>query len=365
MKKMSTGNQAVALAVKESDVEVVAAYPITPQTEVVETIASMVEKNTMKCAYIRVESEHSALAACIGASASGARAFTATSSHGLLYMHEMIHWAAGARLPIVMANINRAVGPAWNIWAEHTDALSQRDTGWMQFYAATVQEVYDTVLMSYKLAEKVYLPAMVNLDGFILSHSIQPLDITDTGDFIPPIDMPHALNTDDPVTYGNLTTPADYYKFRHMIHTAMQRADKEARSIEKEFAERFGRQYGPVMEYRTDDAEIVILGMGTLARETEVAVDLLRKEGIKAGSIRIRQFRPFPKLDLDGKKVIVFDRDYSFGAGGILAQEIRMRNDVPIYNVIAGLGGQDVSYNTIADIVRKSKDEGEFWLGVD
>ena len=365
MKKMATGNQSVALAVKEADVELVAAYPITPQTEVVETIASFVETKKMKASYIRVESEHSAMAACIGASASGARAFTATSSHGLLYMHEMIHWAAGARLPIVMANINRAVGPAWNIWAEHTDSLSQRDTGWMQFYAATVQEVYDTVLMSYKLAEKVNLPCMVNLDGFILSHAIQPLEVTSPGDFIPPIDLPHALDTKNPMSYGNLTGPNDYFKFRRAMHDAMKEADVECRSIEKEFAERFGRKYSPLMEYRTEDADTVIVGMGTMAREAEVAVDLLRKEGINAGSIRVRQFRPFPKLDLEGKKVIVLDRDCSFGAGGILAQEIRFHNDVPIYNIIAGLGGQDVRFEVIADLVKKAKPEGEFWLGVD
>ena len=365
MKKMATGNQAVAFAVKESDVEVIAAYPITPQTEVVETIASFVETKKMDASYIRVESEHSAMAACIGATASGARSFTATSSHGLLYMHEMIHWAAGARLPIVMANVNRAVGPAWNIWAEHTDSLSQRDTGWMQFYAATVQEVYDTVIMSYKLAEKVNLPAMVCLDGFILSHAIQPLEITPPGDFLPPINLPHALDTKNPMSYGNLTAANDYFKFRHGMHMAMQQANKEARTIENEFAQRFDRKYGPVMEYRTDDADTAIVGMGTMAREAEMAVDLLRKEGIKAGSIRIRQFRPFPKLNLENKKVIVFDRDYSFGAGGILAQEIRFHNDVPVYNVIAGLGGQDVSFNMIADIVRRAKAEGEFWLGVD
>jgi pyruvate ferredoxin oxidoreductase alpha subunit len=365
MKKMATGNQAAAFAVKESSVEVVAAYPITPQTEVVETIASFVETKKMDASYIRVESEHSAMAACIGASSTGARAFTATSSHGLLYMHEMLHWAAGARLPIVMANMNRAVGPAWNIWAEHTDSLSQRDTGWMQFYASTVQEVYDTVLMSYRLAEKVYLPAMVCLDGFILSHAIQPLDITAPGDFIPPIDLPHALDTKKPMSYGNLTGPGDYFKFRRAIHDAMKQADKECRSVEKEFAERFGRKYGPVMEYRTEDADTVIVGMGTMAREAEVAVDMLRKEGMKAGSIRVRQFRPFPRLDLENKKVIVLDRDCSFGAGGILAQEVRFHNDVPVYNVIAGLGGQDVRFEVIADIVRKAKPEGEFWLGVD
>ncbi len=365
MKKMATGNQAAALAVKESDVEVVAAYPITPQTEVVETIASFVETKQMKASYIRVESEHSALAACIGASASGARAFTATSSHGLLYMHEMIHWAAGARLPIVMANINRAVGPAWNIWAEHTDSLSQRDTGWLQFYAATVQEVYDTVLMSYRLAEKVNLPVMVCMDGFILSHAIQPLEITQPGDFIPPIDIPHALDTNDPMSYGNLTAQNDYFKFRRAMHDAQKEANVECRYIEKEFAERFGRKYGPAEEYRTEDADTVIVGMGTMAREAEVAVDLLRQEGMKAGSIRVRQFRPFPKLNLEGKKVIVLDRDCSFGAGGILAQEIRFHHDVPVYNIIAGIGGQDVRYETIADLVKKAKSQGEFWLGVD
>ncbi|WP_424356602.1 pyruvate ferredoxin oxidoreductase [Methanocella sp. MCL-LM] len=366
MKKMATGNQAVAYGVKECDVEVIAAYPITPQTEVVETVANFVETGKMDAAYIRVESEHSALAACIGASATGARAFTATSSHGLLYMHEMIHWAAGARLPIVMANVNRAVGPAWNIWAEHTDALSQRDTGWMQFYAATVQEVYDSTIMAYKLAESVYLPCMVNLDGFILSHAIQPLDITDTGDFLPEIDMPHAIDTDNPMSYGNLTGPADYYKFRRMMKDDMELAGKLSREIEAEFAERFGRKYSDVMEYRADDAEVLIVGMGTIAREAEMAVDLLRKEGVKAGAVRVRQFRPFPDLSiLEGKRIVVLDRDYSPGAGGILAQEIRFRHDVKIFNLIAGLGGQDVSYKDIAAVVRKAKPEGEVWLGVD
>lgn len=364
-RKMATGNQAAAFAVRQAGVEVVAAYPITPQTEIVETIAGFVESGQMDASYIRVESEHSALAACIGASASGARAFTATSSHGLLYMHEMIHWAAGARLPIVMVNVNRAVGPAWNIWAEHTDSLSQRDTGWMQFYAATVQEVYDTVLMSFRLAEKVDLPAMVCMDGFILSHAIQPLEVTPPGDFIPPINVPHALDTERPMSYGNLTGPGDYFKFRRAINDAMRAADGECRAIERDFAARFGRKYGPAMEYRTGDADTVVIGMGTMAREAEVAVDALRGEGVKAGSIRIRQFRPFPKLDLEGKKVVVLDRDYSFGAGGILAQEIRFHHDVPVYSVIAGLGGQDVRYGTIAELVRRAKPEGEFWLGVD
>ncbi|HMK48237.1 MAG TPA: pyruvate ferredoxin oxidoreductase [Methanocella sp.] len=365
MRRMATGNQAVAYSVKECGVEVIAAYPITPQTEVVETVANFVETGKMDASYIRVESEHSALAACIGASATGTRTFTATSSQGLLYMSEMIHWAAGARLPIVMANINRSLGPAWNIWAEHTDALSQRDAGWIQFYASTVQEVYDTVIMAYKLAESVYLPCMVNLDGFILSHAVQPLELTEIGDFLPEINLPHAIDTGNPMTYGNLTGPADYFKFRRMIKDDMELAGKLSAEIEREFSELFGRNYHSTMEYRTEDAEMVIIGMGTIAREAEMAVDMLRKEGIKAGSIRVRQFRPFPHLDIEGKRVVVLDRDYSPGAGGILAQEIRFKHNVPVFNVIAGVGGQDVTYADIAAAARNAKVEGEMWLGVE
>jgi pyruvate ferredoxin oxidoreductase alpha subunit len=177
--------------------------------------------------------------------------------------------------------------------------------------------------------------------------------------------MPHALDTNEPMSYGNLTAQNDYFKFRRAMHDAQKEANVECRSIEKEFAERFGRKYGPTEEYRTEDADTVIVGLGTMAREAEVAVDLLRKQGVKAGSIRVRQFRPFPKLNIGGKKVIVLDRDCSFGAGGILAQEIRFHHDVPVYNIIAGIGGQDVRYETIAELVKKAKPQGEFWLGVD
>ena len=188
MKKIATGNKAVAEAVKQAKPEVIAAYPITPQTEIVEQIAEFVSSGELASRYIPVESEHSAMAACIGASITGVRTFTATSSHGLLYMHEMTNWAAGARLPIVMANVNRSIGPGWNIWAEHTDSLQERDTGWLQVYVSTVQEAYDATLMAFRIAEHndVLLPVMVNLDGFSLSHIMQPLDTVELGDFIPP-----------------------------------------------------------------------------------------------------------------------------------------------------------------------------------
>jgi len=304
MKKIATGNKAVAEAVKQAKPSVVAAYPITPQTEIVETIADYVTSGQLASRYIPVESEHSAMAACIGASITGVRTFTATSSHGLLYMHEMTNWAAGARLPVVMANVNRAIGPGWNIWAEHTDALQERDTGWLQVYVATVQEAYDATLMAFRIAEHndVLLPVMVNLDGFSLSHIMQPLDTVEPGDFIPPIHLPHAIDPKNPTSYGGLTGPNDHFRFRWDIERSMRDSVKVIEETEKEFAKRFGRSYGFTDDYRCEDADVILIAMGTFGKEAEVAIDLLRKEGIKAGSMRIRWFRPFPKLELAGKR---------------------------------------------------------------
>ena len=366
MKKIATGNKAVAEAVKQALPNVVAAYPITPQTEIVETIADYVTSGQMKSRYIPVESEHSAMAACIGASITGVRTFTATSAHGLLYMHEMTNWAAGARLPIVMANVNRSLGPGWNIWAEHTDAMQERDTGWLQVYVSTVQETYDTTLMAFRIAEHndVLLPVMVNLDGFSLSHIMQPLDTVEPGDFIPPIHLPHAIDTKNPTGYGGLTGPDQHFRFRWEIEHSMRNAMKVIAATEKAFADRFGRNYGPTENYRCEDADVVLIAMGTFGKEAEVAIDILRKEGIKAGSMRLRWFRPFPKLDLAGKEVVVIDRDYSFGYGGIVAHEIMAKNQCKVYSVIAGLGGQEVTYDDMAEFVRTRRMGTEFWFGV-
>lgn len=366
MKKIATGNKAVAEAVKQALPTVVAAYPITPQTEIVEQIAEFVSSGELKSRYIAVESEHSAMAACIGASITGIRTFTATSSHGLLYMHEMTNWAAGARLPIVMANVNRSLGPGWNIWAEHTDALQERDTGWLQVYVSTVQEAYDATLMAFRIAEHndVLLPVMVNLDGFLLSHIMQPLDTVDLGDFISPIHLPHAIDVENPAGYGCLTGPDQQFRFRWDIERSIRDSVKVIEETEREFAKRFGRSYGYTEDYQCADAEVVIVAMGTLGKEAEVAVDLLRKEGIKAGSMRLRWLRPFPKLDLKGKQVVVIDRDYSFGRGGILATEIVAQTREPVFSVIAGLGGQEVTYEDIAGFVRQRRIGEEFWFGV-
>ena len=366
MKEIATGNKAIAKAVKQAKPEVVAAYPITPQTEIVETIADFVTSGQMKSRYIPVESEHSAMAACIGASITGVRTFTATSAHGLLYMHEMTNWAAGARLPIVMANVNRSLGPGWNIWAEHTDAMQERDTGWLQVYVSTVQEAYDTTLMAFRIAEHndVLLPVMVNLDGFVLSHIMQPLDTVEPGDFIPPIHLPHAIDVKNPTGYGGLTGPDQHFKFRWDIERSIRDSEKVIAETEADFAKRFGRKYGPVEEYRCEDADVILIAMGTLGKEAEVAIDILRKEGIKAGSMRLRWFRPFPKLNLKGKEVVVIDRDYSFGYGGIVAHEIMAKCHCDVYSVIAGLGGQEVTYDDIAEFVRKRRIGTEFWFGV-
>jgi pyruvate ferredoxin oxidoreductase alpha subunit len=366
MKKIATGNKAVAEAVKQVVPGVIAAYPITPQTEIVEQIAEFVTGGELKSRYIAVESEHSAMAACIGASITGTRTFTATSSHGLLYMHEMTNWAAGARLPIVMANVNRSLGPGWNIWAEHTDAMQERDTGWLQVYVSTVQEAYDATLMAFRIAEHndVLLPVMVNLDGFLLSHIMQPLDTVDPGDFIPPLSLPHAIDVENPAGYGGLTGPDQQFKFRWDIERSMRDSVKVIAETEKAFGKRFGRTYGFTEDYQCADAEIVIVAMGTLGKEMEVAVDMLRKEGIKAGSMRLRWFRPFPVLDLKGKQVVVIDRDYSFGSGGILAEKILAQTREDLFSVIAGIGGQEVTYEDIADFVRNRRMGTEFWFGV-
>jgi pyruvate ferredoxin oxidoreductase alpha subunit len=266
MLTIADGNHAVAEAVRHARPDVIAAYPITPQTAIVEQIAAYVEGGVLDCEFIPVESEHSAMAACIGASIAGARTFTATSSQGLLYMHEMTNWAAGARLPVVMANVNRAVAPGWNVWADHTDAFQERDTGWLQVHVATVQEAYDTTLMAFRIAEDqdVLLPVMVNLDGFILSHVMQPLEITDPGDFIPPLCLPHAIDTGRPGGYGTVTGPDEYFRFRWEIERSMREAVRVIRETGEEFAGRFGRSYPELDEYRCEDAEIVVVSGGSV-----------------------------------------------------------------------------------------------------
>ena len=367
---IDTANHIAAYAAKAARVQVVAAYPITPQTSIVERIAELVENGELSAEYIRVESEHSAMSACIGAAAGGVRTFTATSSHGLALMHEALHWASGSRLPIVMAVVNRALGPGWNIWADLTDSISQRDTGWIQFYCADNQEVFDTIIQAYKLCENehVLLPAMICLEGFILSHTYMPVKIPDQekiDEFLPPYKPKWFLDINNPLSHGNIVTPDWYMDFRYMMYEAMENAKKLIPEIDKEYGRQFGFEHGGLVDkYKSEDADLILLTMGTIGSEAKVAVNNLRREGLKIGSARIRVFRPFPteeirKLAENTQMFTVIDRAASLGMEGPLATETKAslynREDKPlIAGFIAGLGGRDVTFKTVEKIAKKS-----------
>jgi 2-oxoisovalerate ferredoxin oxidoreductase alpha subunit len=367
---VDTANHIAGFAAKAARVKVVAAYPITPQTTVVEKIADFVESGEMDAEYIRVESEHSAMVACIGAAAAGVRTFTATSAHGLALMHEALHWASGSRLPIVMAVVNRAMGAPWSIMPDLSDSLSQRDTGWMQFYCADNQEVFDTIIQAYKLCEneKVFLPAMVCLEGFILSHTTAPVTLPSqekVDAFLPEYKSGWILDVNKPYSHAGLVAPEYYMEFRYMIQEAMENATKLIPKIDEEYGEQFGRKYGGMIEkYRCEDADLVMLTMGTMGSDAKLAVDKLRKEGQKVGSARVRVYRPYPieeilKLAENTRMISTIDRHISFGMEGFLASETKAvlydQKDRPmIGSFIAGLGGRDVTAESIAKMATKS-----------
>jgi pyruvate/2-oxoacid:ferredoxin oxidoreductase alpha subunit len=385
MRKVMTGNQAVAYGAMLSDVGVVAAYPITPQTTIIETLADMQAEGIGDFDYIRVESEHSAMAACIGASMGGVRAFTATCGQGLFLMHEMLHYATGARTPVVLANVNRAPAAPWNIWSDQTDSLSQRETGWIQLYCEGNQEVLDTTIMAFKIAEEMMLPAMIILDAFFLSHTSEPIEIPDKEaikDFLPTYDpKDNWLNPEDPHTFGAIAMSDVYMELRWRIQRDMERAKKVIGDVHDDFAYRFGRRYHQVEGYLAEDAEVLIVCTGTASSTARVAVEALRGEGKKAGLLKIKTFRPFPGEEVieavrGKKKVAVIDRNFSPGAQGIWAQEIRSvlcelsDNERPmVYGYIAGIGGKDIKIKTIKDIFHKTlqssrPDDMDIWIGV-
>lgn len=371
-----TGNHSASWAARTAIPAVIAAYPITPQTTIVEKIAEFVENGELESQYVRVESEHSAMAACIGASALGLRTFTATSSHGLALMHEMLHWAGRSRLPIVMPVVNRSLGPPWNIWVDHTDTMSQRDTGWIQFYASNNQEVYDTVLMLFRLCEdpKVLLPGMVALDAYILSHTFTSIEVyehDEITDFLPSYEAGHwKLDPKDPMATGNLAGPEYYYELSYAIHEGFEAARKLIPKVEADFKKHFGRHHGGFIDtYRCDDAEVILIALGTLGEEAQLAIDELRKEGVAAGSARLRVFRPFPAEQIQAlakkaKAFVVIDRSLSYGHLGGVATEIRSAlyrggQTIPVQGVIAGLGGRDVNYKDIKKLIQVGFDVAE------
>jgi 2-oxoisovalerate ferredoxin oxidoreductase alpha subunit len=382
MKQVVTGNHTLSYGAKVCRAQVVSAYPITPQTQVVERISEFVADGEMDAIFIKVESEHSAMAACIGASAAGARTFTATSAQGLALMHEMLHWAANARTPVVMGNINRGMGPPWTIWTDQIDSLSQRDTGWMQFYCESNQDVLDSMIIAFKVAENenVLMPAMIVLDSFVLSHTTEPVDFPDQDkldEFLPPYKAKYTVDPDNPHTFGGLTGPDRYYELKWLECEAMDRAKELIPQVGAEFGEWFGRPHAMVEPYRCDDAEIVLVVSGTIASTTKDAVDELRDEGFSVGSAKVWTFRPFPseavrELLCGRKQVIVIDRNVSFGHEGIFCTETKgaLYNEAdrpPIRNFIAGLGGRDVKVRDIKamfELAQKDDTPDPYWYGL-
>ena len=379
---IDTGNHIAAKAAVMAKPEVVAAYPITPQTTLVEDIAKYVATGEFKGEYICVESEHSAMSACIGASASGVRTFTGTSAHGLLLMHEMLHWAALARLPIVMCNINRVVGPGWNIWADENDSISQRDTGWIQFYCSSNQEIFDTIIQAFKLAEnnKILLPVMINYNAFILSHTSMPVSIPEQSvidEFLGKYKPGWKLDIDNPITFGNIIGPDGYFKVRRAMFEAQENAKELIPKIANDWKKLSGYFHGEFIEYyKCEGAEYILLSMGAIGAESKVAIDEMQKKGIKIGLARFRTLRPLPAKELInlGKQgdLIIIDRNISIGNEGVLFTEVKSalynKSDAKIHSFIAGLGGKDVTYKDIIAICEKAingKSRESEWYGLE
>ncbi|MBS3741847.1 MAG: pyruvate ferredoxin oxidoreductase [Candidatus Cloacimonetes bacterium] len=366
MKKTMMGNFAASWGAQLSRAQVIAAYPITPQTLIVEKLSEIVADGKLDAEFIKVESEHSAMSACIGASATGARAYTATSAQGLALMHEMLHWAALGRLPIVMANVNRAMAPGWSIWADQNDSLSQRDTGWMQIYASSAQDILDSTMLAYKVSEQVLLPTFISFDAFFLSHTVEVVDMPEQEEidkFLPPFNPEYKMDVKDPRSFGALTDQQYYYEFRYKMQNAMDEAVDVIKEAGKEYEEITGRRYDLVQPYKCEDADLILVTSGTIAETTNVAVDRLREQGKKVGNLKIRVIRPYPKTDIlktveGAEKIAVIDRNISNGYHGIFSQELKgalyNETDIPVWGLIAGLGGRDVKVEDIIEMADKT-----------
>ena len=364
---------AAAEAAGLANVDVVAAYPITPQTHIVEYLADMVYSGKYDAEYVPVESEHSAISACVGSAAAGARTFTATASQGLALMHEILFMVSSLRLPIVMAVANRALSTPINIWADHSDIMPERDTGWIQLFAENGQEVMDLIIQGFKLSEdhRVLLPVMVNMDGFSLSHVIEPIMIPDPEEvdqFLPPIKPYRVLDPAQPRTIGAFGGQDVYTEVKKQQEEALQSSEQVLNEIWGEFEEAFGRQYRAVETYATVDADVILVTMGASGGTARVAVDEMRAEGIKVGLASIRLWRPFPfeaffEAVKNADVIIVMDRMLSPGnQGGPVGMELRsafyLRPHRPaIYDFVAGLGGREISRRTFREMVNLSLKE--------
>lgn len=368
MKKFMTGNDAASWGARLARAEFLPAFPITPSTPILEALAGWCAKGEMRAEFKQLESEHSVMAAAIGASAAGARVFTATASQGLAYMHEVLHWAAGARTPMVLVNCNRSLGAPWNTMCDQNDSLSQRDTGWIQLYCETAQEVLDTVVQGFKLSERVRVPVMVCLDGFFLSHASETVEVPEAAEvdaFLPPPAREGAWAADGYGALGASTRPEGYYKIRYELEMAMERALEEADAVRAEWAHRFGRDWPLVEAYGTEEAETAILTSAATVGTARVVVDRLRERGERVGLVKMKMFRPFPSEALRKalwgvKKVCVVDRNLSYGRGGIFFQEAKaaladMERPPQVYGYVAGLGGGDITMEMLEEIVAETR----------
>jgi len=390
--KLMSGNKAVAEGVKLSEVNVVSAYPITPQTSIVEYLSESIANSELNAEFVQAESEFGAMSACIGASSVGARVFTATCSQGLALMHELNYVAAGLRLPIVMAVTNRQLSQPLGMWCDHSDAMGERDSGWLQIYVESCQEALDTVIQAFKIAEskEVLLPVMVCLDGFILSHTSEAVEVPDretVREFLPPYKPDADYNTlmdiNKPAAAGGGCPPAYTMEFDYKKFEAQEKAKEVIRKVDEEFAEKFGRQYGLVEAYRCDDAEIILAAMGTMVSTAREVADRVRRErGWRVGIMKIRSYRPFPREDVlnvasESKVLAVMSRAISYGIGAPVYSDVAAAlcntpQKPTLLNFITGMGGRDVTPKDIMTVFEKAKktaDTGKVeteidWIGL-
>jgi pyruvate ferredoxin oxidoreductase alpha subunit len=365
---------AAAEAVKQANVDVISAYPITPQTHIVEHLSELVANGELDAEFIPVESEHSALSVCVGSEAVGARSFTCTSSQGLVLMSEITYIASSMRLPIVMIIANRALSGPISIWNDHSDVMSIRDCGWIQFFAENGQDVYDNIFCAYRLAEdrEVLLPVIINMDGFILSHMIEPIELLEqekVDQFLPRYQPLYRLHPDRPLTMGGIALPSIYVETKKAQEVALRSSMPKILETWKAFGDLTDRHYNPVEAYKADDAETILVTMGSLGETASVAVDMMRKEGRPVGLAKIRVWRPFPfdafkRATLHAKQLVVIDRAISMGAGGPVAAEVRSvlygeTQRPEVYNFVAGISGRDVTPLDFIRMVDKAEIEIE------
>ena len=354
-----SGDEAVALAVRQAKPHMVAAYPITPQTIVVERLSDFVEDGSLECEYLYVESEHSAMSACLGASAIGARTFTATSSQGLLYMVECLPYASGSRFPIVMMNANRSIAAPWSIYNDQRDSLSQLESGWIQLYVENAQEAYDMVFQAYKLAESpdVMLPVMINLDGFVLTHTYELIHMADqkkVDAFIPYQKFANRMDLDHPMSTSITAGPLYNMEFRYQQHEALRRAGEKLAEVDREYGALFGRSYGGMVEtYQCEDAEAILVTLGSVAGTARCVVDAYRQSGKKVGLVKIRCMCPFPAREIadavrGAKAIGVLEKNINFGYEGTVFSEVNSAlkqngTTAPACSSVGGLGGRSIS----------------------